>query len=99
MLQYLAQGAGMSMEDAVCLAGCLTETGGEVAPAFAKYPTLRYLRTGRVQTMARVYGEFYHATGVKSELRKMVLGNRPAEATYNGMAWLYDPIPEVPNPT
>ncbi|MDH5750700.1 MAG: 3-hydroxybenzoate 6-monooxygenase [Rhodospirillales bacterium] len=96
MLQYLAQGAGMSMEDAVCLAGCLKETGGEVVPAFAKYPTMRYLRTGRVQTMARIYGEFYHAAGVKSELRKMVLSNRSAEATYNGMAWLYDPIPEVP---
>ena len=35
-----------------------------IAAAFRAYQQARYLRTGRVQIMARVYGEFYHASGV-----------------------------------
>ena len=49
----------------------------------------RYLRTGRVQIMARVYGEFYHARGVTAELRDLMLGARTPEQAYDGMAWLY----------
>jgi 3-hydroxybenzoate 6-monooxygenase len=43
----------------------------------------------RVQLMARVYGEFYHAAGVTAELRNQMLGGRTVEQAYDGMAWLY----------
>ena len=39
--------------------------------------------------MARVYGEFYHASGVAKELRNMMLSSRSAEDAMDGMAWLY----------
>lgn len=89
MLQYLAQGAGMSIEDAVCLADRVVAAGGDYAAAFRAYQQARYLRTGRVQIMARVYGEFYHASGVAKELRNMMLSSRTAEDAMAGMAWLY----------
>ncbi len=89
MLQYLAQGAGMSIEDSVCLADRVVAANGDYAAAFRAYQQARYLRTGRVQIMARVYGEFYHASGVAKELRNMMLSSRSAEDAMAGMAWLY----------
>lgn len=89
MLQYLAQGACMSVEDAVCLAACVVSAAGDYPAAFRAYQQARYLRTGRVQIMARVYGEFYHAAGVAKELRNLMLGARDADAAMAGMEWLY----------
>jgi len=89
MLQYLAQGACMAIEDAVCLADRVVAAGGDYAAAFRAYQAARYLRTGRVQIMARVYGEFYHAEGVARELRNMMLSSRTADDAMDGMAWLY----------
>jgi len=85
MLQYLAQGAGMALEDSLSLAKCLDEEES-VEAAFAAYPLSRYLRTGRVQLAARIYGEFYHADGVRRELRNAYVKN----LSYEGLAWLYD---------
>ena len=90
MLQYLAQGAGMALEDSLCLAQCL-EQADTVEDAFTAYPLARYLRTGRVQLAARLYGEFYHADGVRRELRNAYVKN----ASYEGLAWLYDPQTEA----
>jgi salicylate hydroxylase len=89
MLQYLAQGAGMSIEDAVCLADKVVARQGDYAAAFRDYQQQRYLRTGRVQFMARVYGEVYHASGVLRELRNQWLGARSPAEGMDGMQWLY----------
>ncbi len=89
MLQYLAQGACMALEDAVCLADQLDETDGDFAAAFRAYQQARYLRTGRVQIMARVYGEFYHAAGVARELRNLMLSARTQQQSLAAMEWLY----------
>jgi salicylate hydroxylase len=89
MLQYLAQGACMAIEDAVCLADRIERAQGDYAAAFESYQAARYLRTGRVQIMARVYGEFYHASGVARELRNMMLSARTAEQSFEAMEWLY----------
>jgi salicylate hydroxylase len=89
MLQYLAAGAGMAMEDAVCLADFLEKNGSDVVKTFEEYPEFRYLRTGRVQLTARFYGDIYHAAGVTRELRNMALSARTTEQAYAGMEWLY----------
>jgi salicylate hydroxylase len=47
------------------------------------------LRTARVQIMARVYGDFYHARGVTAELRDIALAGRTPQQSYDGIAWLY----------
>jgi len=80
MLQYLAQGAGMALEDALCLAKCLDESDS-VEAAFEAYPLKRFLRTGRVQLAARLYGEFYHADGVRRELRNAFVKNWATRAS------------------
>jgi len=91
-LQYLAQGACMAIEDAVMLADLIeTASDGDIPAIFRRYQTARYMRTGRVQMMARLYGEFYHADGVKRELRNAMLAARSAEQGYESVAWLYEP--------
>lgn len=95
MLQYLAQGACMATEDAVCLAAKVEQFGEDFESAFKAYQADRYLRTGRVQLTARFYGDVYHARGVTAELRAMMLGARSAEQAYQGMKWLYDGVDEM----
>jgi salicylate hydroxylase len=90
MLQYLAQGACMATEDAVILSEKLAKQPEDIPAAFLAYQNARYLRTARVQIMARVYGEFYHARGPTAELRDAMLSSRTVEDSYNGVAWLYD---------
>jgi len=53
------------------------------------YVQQRYLRTARVQIMARVYGDFYHARGPAAELRNEMLRARTPEQSYAGVSWLY----------
>jgi 3-hydroxybenzoate 6-monooxygenase len=95
MLQYLAQGANMAIEDAVCLANQIDATGRDYEKAFRMYRDLRYLRTARVQLMARVFGEIYHASGVNRELRNKLLREWSRQGTID-MSWLYDEQPELP---
>jgi len=90
MLQYLAQGAAMAIEDAVTLAHEMERCGGDFAEAFRRYQESRYLRTARVQIYARLYGEVYHASGVVREVRNSILSAQTPEQAYQGFSWLYD---------
>ena len=49
-LQYLAQGACMAMEDAVCLADQIEKSDGRVDIAMKQYQELRYMRTVQSST-------------------------------------------------
>ena len=89
MLQYLAQGACMAVEDAVCLAEKVQENAGDFASGFKAYEKTRYLRTGRVQLMARFLGDIYHAEGVARELRNQALSRRTPKQSHDGLSWLY----------
>lgn len=60
MLQYLAQGACQALEDAVVLADALAAHRDDVPAAYAAYERERVARTGRVQTLARWWGDFWH---------------------------------------
>jgi 3-hydroxybenzoate 6-monooxygenase len=92
MLQYLAQGAGQAIEDAVVLGEALRFTGNDVEQAFQKYQQVRYLRTGRVQLTARFYGDIYHASGVQRELRNQMFQSGKESAGFAGLKWMYDGI-------
>jgi salicylate hydroxylase len=97
MLQYLAQGANMAIEDAVVLAAYAELSGRDWAQAFRWYQDERYLRTARVQITARYYGDIYHAAGVVREVRNWFLAPKPGadpntKPTFEGVAWLYDGI-------
>jgi len=99
MLQYLAQGANMALEDALCLADMLEQH--PVEAALPAYEHARELRTGRAQSTARIYGEIHHAADVRAELRDAILAGRAPEVAWEGMSWLYDgphwPAPWPPN--
>lgn len=90
MLQYLAQGAAMAVEDAICVTRELADANGDAAPAFERYEQQRVLRTGRAQVMARVYGEAFHADHVTADLRDEMLAGRTSDQSLESMAWLYD---------
>jgi salicylate hydroxylase len=93
MLQYLAQGACMAMEDAMVLADALERAGGDFSRAFLAYQTERYLRTTRVQVTARLYGHVYHAENATADLRNAFLKSRTPAQTMESMAWLYEAPP------
>ncbi|MBA3056390.1 MAG: FAD-dependent monooxygenase [Gammaproteobacteria bacterium] len=71
MLPYLAQGAGMAIEDAAALGRVLTRVGTTQAmlPArdlpdlLTQYAQRRWQRNARVQARAIRNGEIFHATG------------------------------------
>jgi 3-hydroxybenzoate 6-monooxygenase len=92
MLQYLAQGAGQAIEDAVVLGEALRYTQGHVEDALQKYQQVRYLRTGRVQLTARFYGDIYHAAGVQRELRNQLFQAGQESAGFAGLKWMYDGV-------
>jgi 3-hydroxybenzoate 6-monooxygenase len=92
MLQYLAQGAGQAIEDAVVLGAALRSAPGQVEHAFQEYQQARYLRTGRVQLTARFYGDIYHAAGVARELRNRMFQSGAESAGFAGLKWMYEGV-------
>ena len=63
MLPYLAQGAGMAIEDADCLAACWTNTDLTVPQRLHRYAQARWQRNARVQLQSRRNADIFHATG------------------------------------
>ncbi|MDM0012696.1 FAD-dependent monooxygenase [Variovorax sp. J22P168] len=89
MLPYLAQGAGMAIEDAVALAEALD--GGDAAAvpaAWARFAELRWQRNAQVQARARRNGEIFHATGPLRWGRDAAL--RLLGARLLDVPWLYE---------
>jgi 2-polyprenyl-6-methoxyphenol hydroxylase-like FAD-dependent oxidoreductase len=90
MLQYMAQGACMAMEDAVCLSHELSSAGGEVERAFESYRQKRVHRTARVQVQSRVMGEhIYHPAGAHAALRNAMMRAMSSDDYYDSLQWLY----------
>ena len=89
MLQYLAQGACMAMEDAVCLANECAATA-DVEAAFRAYQNQRRLRTARVQLQSRWVGEhIYHPDGGHAALRNAIIRAKSPDDWYRSVDWLY----------
>lgn len=89
MLQYLAQGAAMAMEDAVCLADCADAADGDFMAAFQHYQSLRLVRASRVQISSRLFGFVYHADGVGRLVRNDIYQGRSPERYYDALDWLF----------
>jgi salicylate hydroxylase len=88
MVPYLAQGAGMAIEDALALADALGEgDAADVPAAFARYAEARWARNAQVQARARRNGEIFHATGAMRLGRDMAM--RLLGAKLLDQPWLY----------
>ncbi len=87
-LQYMAQGACMALEDAVCLAD---ELGQEVSPAaLQRYAARRNARTAKVVLQSREVGaHIYHPEGAHAALRNQVMSAKTNAEWYDILAWLY----------
>ncbi len=90
MLQYMAQGACMAMEDAVCLSRMVEAFPGDLGQALEAYCARRVLRTTRVQLQSRAMGEHvYHPDGAHAQLRNAIMRAKTQEDWYNALEWLY----------
>ncbi|WP_300553906.1 FAD-dependent monooxygenase [Limnohabitans sp. Rim8] len=87
MRPYLAQGAGMAIEDAQVLAQCLVQDSGGVPERLQAYAQQRWARNARVQARAIRNGRIFHATGPVAwgrNLSMRLLGERLMD-----VPWLY----------
>jgi salicylate hydroxylase len=87
MVPYLAQGAGMAIEDAQALADALPDKADDVPVALQKYANARWQRNARVQAGAIRNGEIFHATGLTRwgrDTAMRLLGERLLD-----LPWLY----------
>ena len=89
MMQYLAQGACMAMEDAVTLGEALHAYPGDFEGAFRLYQRSRVARTARVVLLTREMGRIYHAKGVERLVRNDLWKGRTPERYYDSLEWLY----------
>lgn len=89
MLQYLAQGACMAIEDAVTLGEAIRHCQGDLDAAFKLYEHSRATRCARVVLSAREMGRIYHAKGIERHVRNSLWQGRPAERYYEALEWLY----------
>ncbi|MGI4901665.1 MAG: 3-hydroxybenzoate 6-monooxygenase [Janthinobacterium lividum] len=89
MLQYLAQGACMALEDAVTLGEAVRVNDGDMVRAFGQYERSRVARTARVVLSSREMGRIYHAKGVERLVRNDLWDGRTPERFYDALEWLY----------
>ena len=91
MLQYMAQGAAMAMEDAVCLGLCADQTGGDFPAAFREYQEQRLVRASRVQISANsLIGMIFHVPDSLERLvRNDIFRGRAPERYYDALEWVF----------
>jgi salicylate hydroxylase len=89
-LQYMAQGACMAMEDAVCLADKVGRNAGDIPAALETYRQKRVHRTARIQIQSRLIGDhIYHPAGGHAALRNAMLRAMSPADFYDSLQWLY----------
>lgn len=93
MRPYLAQGAGMAIEDAQALAQCLSVGNATVAEQLQAYAEQRWARNASVQARAIRNGRIFHAQGAVAlgrNLSMRLMGERVMD-----VPWLYAGASEV----
>jgi salicylate hydroxylase len=91
MAQYIAQGAAMALEDAICLADQVDRHDGEVTAAFKAYQTIRIIRSARMQLSSLMLDRLYHAGGIERRVRNSIFEGRTAEEYLDRLAWIFTP--------
>jgi len=90
-LQSLAQGAGMAIEDGLCLAETIHAANGDYGQAFRRFEQLRLVRTARVQLESRAMWDFfYHVGGIERDVRNATVAGWDEAYLFDCLSWLYD---------
>ena len=87
MRPYLAQGAGMAIEDAAELGRSLSMDAVDVPTRLKRYAMARWQRVARVQARSTRNGQIFHSTGlmrVGRDASIRLLGERVLD-----VPWLY----------
>ena len=93
MLPFLAQGAGMAIEDGAVLAQCLGKSITDPTAGLRAYEKARRARTERAQQASRKQGRIYGLTGPEALARNLVMramGGQKLRARYD---WIYAWMP------
>jgi salicylate hydroxylase len=89
MLPFLAQGAGMAIEDAAVIAGMLAKYRDDPADALRAYEGARWHRTARAQRASRNQGRIYGLSGPEALVRNLALRAMGGEKLLSRFDWLY----------
>ena len=92
MRPYMAQGAGMAIEDAACLQTVLSGPPRPMAQRLQHYAQQRWQRNARVQARSLRNGDVFHATGLVRwgrDIAMHMLGERLLD-----VPWLYRGVSE-----
>jgi 3-hydroxybenzoate 6-monooxygenase len=90
-LQSLAQGAGMAIEDGLCLGELIAATDGDFATDFRRFEAARLLRTARVQLESRTLWDFFHLDeGIARDVRNATVADWDEAHLFDCLSWLYD---------
>jgi len=91
MLQYMAQGAAMAMEDAVALGAACDAEDGDFEKAFLRYQQMRLVRASRVQISANtLIGQIFHVPdGLQRSVRNDIFRGRKPERYYDALEWIF----------
>lgn len=88
VLPFMAQGAGMAIEDAFTLTRALVEES-DAAGALSRYAGERTGRVRRVQDTARANSRVYHAGPLLAMGRNFVMGRLGPSGMTERYAWIY----------
>ena len=89
MLPFLAQGAGMAIEDAAMLAAMLGKYIDDPADALRAYEGARRHRTARAQAASAKQANIYGKTGPEALVRNLVMKAMGGERLRGRYDWLY----------
>jgi salicylate hydroxylase len=89
MLPFLAQGAGMAIEDAAVLADSLKRHAGAPQHGLRVYEAARRKRTARVQAVSRQQGKIYGQTGPEALIRNIGMKLLGGDRLLHHYDWLY----------
>ncbi|MEI8276299.1 MAG: FAD-dependent monooxygenase [Hyphomicrobiales bacterium] len=90
MLPFLAQGAGMAIEDAAVLADCMKAYFGAPEAGLRAYEAARRARTERAQQISRKQGTLYGQTGPEALIRDLGMKLLGGERLLRRYDWLYN---------
>jgi salicylate hydroxylase len=89
MLPFLAQGAGMAIEDAAVLAAMLAEFLDDPADALRAYEGARRHRVARARDASRRQGRIYGMSGPEALVRNLAMQALGGEKLLRRHDWLY----------
>jgi 3-hydroxybenzoate 6-monooxygenase len=90
-LQSFAQGAGMAIEDGLCIGELIAAAEGDFTSAFRRFEAARILRTARLQLESRTLWDFYHLDeGLARDVRNATIADWDEAHLFDCLSWLYD---------